>query len=159
MAKRKQENEATLPTERDFDPIGCDLDAQCAWKNFGGLTLDDAKVKFRENALCCQEDFMFMGCKAFAFYFPVIEDYLLSAPDVEDDDDYEAWILSQCIQAQFERDNVGDIRHLADHAIELADFVRQNIRRFGATDEERCRIADAWTDMVGHVEAYMKRSL
>jgi hypothetical protein len=64
-----------LPTERDFDPWHGNLDAQCAWRHFGGLTLDQAHARFRENPLGYQEDFMFMGPVAFAFYFPVIEDY------------------------------------------------------------------------------------
>lgn len=37
-----------LPSERDFDPYGGDLDAQCAWRNFGGLTLEEAIRRFRE---------------------------------------------------------------------------------------------------------------
>lgn len=35
-----------LPKERDFDPYGGGLDEQCAWRNFGGLTLDEAYHKF-----------------------------------------------------------------------------------------------------------------
>jgi hypothetical protein len=72
---------SSLPTEQDFDPWGGDLDAQCAWRNFGGLAIDRAKAKFRENPLLYQEDFMFMGTKAFAYYFPVIEEYLRTIPD------------------------------------------------------------------------------
>ncbi len=39
---------SNLPSERDFDPYGGDLDAQCAWRNFGGLTLEEATRRFRE---------------------------------------------------------------------------------------------------------------
>ncbi|MBL8820867.1 MAG: hypothetical protein JNL96_20010 [Planctomycetaceae bacterium] len=73
--------EIPLPTEADFDPYGGDLDAQCAWRNFGGLTLDEATNKFRERPEIYQEDFMFMGGKAFAFYFPVVEAYLRNFPE------------------------------------------------------------------------------
>ena len=97
-----QEN--SLPTERDFDPWSGDLDAQCAWRNFGGLTIEQAKAKFCENPLRYQEDFMFMGGKAFAYYFPVVEDYLRSIPDAASEDDHEAWILAHCIRNQFDRD-------------------------------------------------------
>ena len=34
-----------LPTERDFAPSGA-LDEQCAWRHFGGLTLEEAYGKF-----------------------------------------------------------------------------------------------------------------
>ncbi len=56
-----------LPTERDFDPYGGELDAQCAWKNFGGPTLDEAHAKFREHPECYREKLMAMGGKAFAY--------------------------------------------------------------------------------------------
>ena len=68
--------QAKLPSEGDFDPYhGC-LDAQCAWRNFGGLDLDSAYRKFCENPSYYQEDFMFMGPAAFTFYFPVVDRYL-----------------------------------------------------------------------------------
>ena len=34
--------DASLPTERDFDPYGGDLDCQHALKIFGGMPLDQA---------------------------------------------------------------------------------------------------------------------
>lgn len=64
---------AALPTEKDFDPIGGSLDAQSAWKHFGGLTLEEVNRKFRENPFYYEEAFMWMGGKAFDFYFPVID--------------------------------------------------------------------------------------
>ncbi len=146
---------SALPTERDFDPFRGDLDAQCAWKNFGGLSIDQAKAKFCENPLNYQEDFMWMGGKAFAYYFPVIEDYLRSATDV-DDDDHEAWILSHCIQMQFDESNLSHVRHLAAQVIDLADFVRDNIRRFGADDNERKHVADAWAELVRHIRTVVE---
>jgi hypothetical protein len=142
-----------LPTERDFDPWSGDLDAQCAWRNFGGLRIDQAEAKFRENPQCYQEDFMFMGGKAFAYYFPVIEDYLRAVPDVVSDDDHESWILAHCIRNQFDRDNLGHVRHLSARVLGLAGFVHNNIRRFGADDEERQRVAEAWTELVRQVQA------
>ena len=33
-------SEMSLPTENDFDPCGGNLDAKWAWKNFGGLTIE-----------------------------------------------------------------------------------------------------------------------
>ncbi len=83
------DNAAILPTEQHFDPYGGDLDAQCAWRNFGGLTIEEAKVKFCEHPEIHQEDFMFMGGKAFAYYYPVIDSYLRETPLLppEDRDD------------------------------------------------------------------------
>src|SRR5438046_1075541 len=93
----------SLPTELDFNPWGPDaLDAQRAWRNFSGLTLDKAAKKFRERPCTYQEDFMFMGTKAFVFYFPIIEDYLREIGSAYEGDDHEAWILAHCILNQFE---------------------------------------------------------
>jgi hypothetical protein len=144
------DRDSSLPVECDFDPWGGDLDAQCAWKNFGGLTIHQAKARFRENPLYYQEDFMFMGGKAFAYYFPVIDDYLRTVPDIETDDDHEARILADCIRNQFDHD-LSHVRHLSARVLDLADYVRRNIRRFGADDNERQCVAEAWTDLVRHV--------
>ena len=62
--------------ESDFDPVGGDLDAQYAWKNFGELTLKQAYDLFLTNPIHYQEDFMFMGGTAFDYYFPVIDRYI-----------------------------------------------------------------------------------
>ncbi|MDB5337269.1 MAG: hypothetical protein JWN70_2888 [Planctomycetaceae bacterium] len=146
-----------LPTERDFNPLGDNVDDQHAWKAFGGLTLDQARAKFLENPQYYQEDFMFMGGKAFAYYFPVIEEYLKSAPDGCNDDDsdgdHEAWILSHCIKQHFEGADLPHVRHLIPRVIALADFVQGNIGRFGYYEQERKRVADAWNELIQHVIA------
>jgi len=143
----------SLPTERDFDPWHGNLDAQSAWRNFGGLTLDETHAKFRENPLYYQEDFMFMGGTAFEYYFSVVEDHLRGESSSEGDDDREAWILAHCIRTQFDGENLVRVRHLAPRVLELANYVRDNIGRFGADDNEHQRVADAWTELVDHVEA------
>src|SRR5262245_51618579 len=94
-----------LPQKQDFVVSANDLDGRCAWENFGGLTLEEANKKFRENPLIYQEDFMFMGGKAFAFYFPVIESFLRETPAGLDSEETQAWILAKCIHAHF-TDNV-----------------------------------------------------
>ncbi len=62
-----------LPTERDFNPLSDTTDAKCAWENFGRLSRVKAYERFLEHPLNFQEDFMFMGGVAFAYYYPVIE--------------------------------------------------------------------------------------
>lgn len=145
--------DGSLPAESDFDPWGGDLDAQSAWRKFGGLTLEEAKVRFRENPLSYQEDFMFMGGKAFAYYFPVIEDYLRTVADIEGDDDHEAWILAHCIRNQFDRDDLRYVRHLSAGVLDLADYVHTNIHLFGADEKQRRRVSQAWTELVQQVRA------
>jgi hypothetical protein len=107
-----------LPTKNDFDPWEGDLDAETAWRNFGGLTLAEAHSKFRERPEIYQEDFMFMGGKAFAFYFSVIEDYLRQTPEAEsEDDDRQAWILAKCIHNQFNAGTSIHVETLVDRVI------------------------------------------
>ena len=140
-----------LPSERDFDPYVGDLDAQHAWKQFGGLTLEQARSKFLENPMFYQEDFMFMGGKAFAYYFPVIEDYLKSVPEGTNDHDHEAWILSCGISAHFQGRDLPHVDHLIPRVLALADIVLGNIDRFGDSQVERNRVAGGWSDLVRQV--------
>ncbi|MCY2989927.1 MAG: hypothetical protein NTY19_18955 [Planctomycetota bacterium] len=142
----------SLPTESDFDPHGGDLDAQCAWRNFGGLTVEKAKARFNEAPEVYQEDFMFMGTNAFVFYFPVLDDYLRNVPDQENDGDYQSWVISQCILAQFEADAIGRLRALVPAILDLARFVRDNVRRFGSDEAERQRVADGWVGLLHQIE-------
>lgn len=144
-----------LPTEQDFDPYGGDLDAQCAWRNFGGLTLDEANRKFREAPEIYQEDFMFMGGKAFAFYYPVIDSYLRETPEIPEDerfDDRYAWILAHCIANQFECSTLSDVRHLKSEILDLAGFVRRNIALFGE-DTGQFNVDVAWEQLERHLGA------
>lgn len=153
MSKRSRSLMAErLPTKADFISHCEDLDQICAWKHFGGLTLDEAKMRFAENPLYFQEDFMFMGTKAFLFYFPVLEDHLRSIPDGESEDDWESWIIAQCIRAQLNDDTIVRLRPIVDSIVKLAGFVRDNVRRFGCDDAERQRVADAWVELVHHIE-------
>ncbi|MBA4030163.1 MAG: hypothetical protein C0478_04610 [Planctomyces sp.] len=142
----------SLPSEQDFVPHPNDLDAACAWRNFGGLTIDEAKAKFRDRPEIHQEDFTFMGGKAFAYYFPVIEDYLKSNADDEYDDDHHAWILAMGIQNQSAPHNVVHVRHLSERILELSQYVRGNIDRFGENDAERQRVAEAWADLTRMIQ-------
>jgi hypothetical protein len=146
--------EPRLPTEHDFNPWNDPTDAHAAWHDFGGLTLDEAYAKFCDNSLYYQEDFMFMGGKAFAYYFPVIEKYLRHVPDVSPcgADDREAWILAKCIENQFRGDNAPHVQHLKERVLDLANFVREHLHRFGEDGDERQKIANAWSELVAHVK-------
>ena len=95
---------------------------------------------------------MFMGAKAFLYYFPVLDHYLRNALDEGSEDDCESWIISQCIQFQFEPETMDRLRPLIPAIVDLAGFVRDNIHRFGCDDSERQRVSDAWGDLVRHIE-------
>ncbi len=69
---------ATRPPTADEINVFDSLDERCAVKNFLGKDLEQARSLFAENFLRYQEDLMWMGPKAFAFYVPAAINYLLS---------------------------------------------------------------------------------
>lgn len=141
-----------LPNEHDFDPYGGCLDCQRAWRNFGGLTIEQARAKFLENPSYYQEDFMFMGGRAFAYYFSVVEDYLRSVPPGPNDDDREAWILAHGIKNHFTGIDLPHVQHLNDRILALAEFVVGNLDRFG--EKQDCdRVAEAWSELRDKVKS------
>jgi hypothetical protein len=137
----------SLPTEKDFDPWRGNLDAQWAWRNFGGLTLEAAKEKFPQKPECYQEDFMSIGSRAFSFYFPVIETYLIDTPVEYEGWDRCAWILAHAIKSQLQRETKSIVLHLLPRIRHLILFVRQNIERFDNEAEGQSRILLAWTEL------------
>lgn len=140
-----------LPNEHDFDPYGGCLDRQNAWHNFGGLTIEQARTRFLENPFIYQEDFMFMGGRAFAYYFSIIEDYLRSVPPGPNDDDREGWILAHCIKNHFAGIDLPHVQHLVGRIRALAEFVLTNLDRFGQESDGQ-RVADAWWELLDHLQ-------
>lgn len=135
-----------LPSEHDFDPFGGCLDAQSAWRHFGGLTRTQANERFQENPLRYQEDFMFMGGVAFAYYYPVIERFLCDARVADECVDRQAWILAWGIMIQF-RTNGGQLRHLVPPILALAKHVRNNLAAYDPWEGEQVRIDTAWNEL------------
>jgi hypothetical protein len=74
-----------LPTAEEINVFDT-LDERHAVDVFLGKDLEQAEALFRENFLYYQEDLMFMGPKAFAFYVPAAIRYLLSADSSGDFD-------------------------------------------------------------------------
>ncbi len=142
----------SLPTRDDFDPWGGDLDAKHAWKMFGGLTLEEARMVFLDCPESRQEDFMFMGGKAFAYYFPIIEDYL-RAPQCEgtEEDDRQAWILARGILNQFSMSPRSYLLPLVPRIIELSRYVQENCPP--EHEHEHNKISVAWAEVEATAKA------
>lgn len=154
----------TLPTYGDFDPWNGHPDALWAHGIFGGLTIPEAIQKYRERPDVYQEAFMFMGDKAFAYYFPVLEDFVYSCPDLtcekEDWEDPCAWILAHGIKAHFDGSGHQAVQHLAERIIELARFVQNNLHRFEPDSLDVYgvhgphSVSDAWAELVETVQSH-----
>ena len=147
------EKRSELPTEQDFDPYGGDLDAQCAWKKFGGLTLDEAHVKFREHPECYREELMAMGGKAFSYYFPVIDSYIRETELLPEGvrDDRETWIIPHGLIYQFSGWNEPYVRHLRKDVLRLCVFVRSNLVLFADSQDEEKEIDEQWEALEVHL--------
>ena len=137
----------TLPSESDFDPFGGCLDAQHAWRQFGGLALEDAYAKFIEGPIFYQEDFMFMGGRAFAFYFPVLDRYLqtyrVGEGPGEKDDSYAA-IIGAGFSTQLASPTSRELDSIRDHIRSLAEYVRSHLGLLAEQTDEQRRIDNYW---------------
>ncbi|MBL9142869.1 MAG: hypothetical protein JNM99_04225 [Verrucomicrobiaceae bacterium] len=134
----------SLPSVQDFDPFGGDLDAQSAWRSFGGLSIADALARFRENPIHYQEDFMFMGGRAFVFYFPVLDAFLREFRLTEHEDDSQAAIIGSGIAAQFRWPTASHLVPIRPAIRSLADYVCSHTEQLAADPEEQRRIARDW---------------
>lgn len=133
-----------LPFKSDFGAADGCLDQICAWENFGGLDLDAAYSRFMERPEIYQEDFMFMGWKAFLFYFPVLEKYLYEVERCDDLDLTEAWILGACVESQLGRRSMKKHPDLRRRLSKLSEHVQSDSDRFAADSEQKLQIAIQW---------------
>jgi hypothetical protein len=137
----------SLPTRDDF---GGGLDAASAWEDFGGKSLEEAYEHFCAVPESRQEDFMWMGERAFRFYYPVIDRYLCSLdPLSEDDWSRPAWILATCIQMHF--DCHEDMSGLHESILSLCDYVAAHLDHYSLNSSEQAEIAGAWSDLRAQV--------
>lgn len=151
-----------LPGEREFDPQEGDLDAQVAWENFGGLNLQEAYRKFEQRPDVYQEDFMFMGGKAFAYYFPVLERYLMVTPVWREDEETQ-WCqilgLGSAIQVQFTGDCLPEVKQLVPRVLPLIAHVKESIEVYVASGhpyysdpEIYGHVVEEWDDLESLLE-------
>ena len=73
---------------------------------------------------------MFMGPKAFAYYFPVIDRYLRDVHGEESDGDCHAGILGSAIAGQLAAPAPPSLRSIASEVAELASHVLENLARY-----------------------------
>ena len=143
-----------LPSEHDFDPWGGDLDAQCALKNFGGMSLQLAYELFLSSPEFYQADFMYMGWEAFAYYFPVVDRYLRSVTSEDEWDDCEAAILGSAVKSQLDREGVTFTPHFLNEIEELSSFVQSSVVRYSKSESEQARIRKSWEKIDKKLEKY-----
>ncbi|MCE0498234.1 MAG: hypothetical protein LV481_09855 [Methylacidiphilales bacterium] len=124
----------SLPTQEDFGDM-VDLDIATAWKRFGNKTLEEAYNLFDTNPLCYQEDLMWMGDKAFVFYFPIALRFILSENAKGACDAVSS--IATMLEFRFEYGAAGikevfpDIRSLCDYVISHYELFDINAEIYG----------------------------
>lgn len=118
-----------MPTESDIN-VHDSLDERVARDHFLGKTVEEAEALFRENSAYYQEDLMWMGPRAFAYYLQSVVNYLKSEHAAEDDhfiDSLHSLVMFRSDEEEFSL-AVKPLR-------ELVDYVINNYEKF-AVDHE-----------------------
>jgi len=141
----------SVPTVEDFtvtEKPEEDLDGFSAWKNFGGRSLDEAYATFCLCPAARQEDFMWMGDRAFVFYFPVIDRYLREE-ERKCEFDGETYILAHCIGMHLPL-GAPEVRAVESRLLRLCDFVLdgvQGLQERGGRSRSVHEVTSAWRDL------------
>lgn len=106
------------------------------------------------NPLHFQEDFMFMGSRAFEYYLPVVDRYLREVFD-DQSDDCVAAILGCGVAAQFDWNYSALSRAVVAEIKALSKFVRSNLPRFSPSPLEQGRIDKEWKLVEEKIIAYV----
>lgn len=140
-------NNQNVPTEADFDPYDGCLDCQHAWRTFGGMSIEEAFQKFIEHPSFHQEDFMFMGGRAFVYYFPVLDRYLRDfRADEDSNDSYDssAAIIGGGLSVQLLSKTSHELDSIMEEILSLVDYVRSHATILAVDLDEQQRIDSEW---------------
>ena len=120
-------NMTTIPTKKDINPTPGNLDELTALKHFHGKSQSEAANLFFECPTYYEEDLKWMGSKAFAFYFPSMEPYLLSEASEDDSDIINA--LANTLQIRLKQDPQS-IKGCLVTALRILDYISENMQKF-----------------------------
>ena len=120
-------NMTTIPTKKDINPTPGNLDELTALKHFNGKSQSEAANLFFECPTYYEEDLKWMGSKAFAFYFPSMEPYLLSEASEDDSDIINA--LANTLQIRLKQDPQS-IKGCLVPALRILDYISENMQKF-----------------------------
>jgi len=124
-----------IPTEHDWGNPYDGLDVEWAHKHFFGKTIEEAEELFVENALCYQEDIMWMPSIPFRYYVHAYMNYLLGEQSKHDTDaascflgliEFKLDLLQDAPSIVWARDNQNDIRDVWVRVKETIEHIRKN---------------------------------
>ncbi|TDU70565.1 hypothetical protein EI77_02610 [Prosthecobacter fusiformis] len=109
----------TIPTLEDWHSEPWDLDVAYAFGDFNGKTVEESVLLFEENAICYQEDLMWMPSRVFGYYLRAYIAYLLSHASTGDSDGASCFLGLIEHKLQLEPANVrplwSEIRPVIEH--------------------------------------------
>jgi hypothetical protein len=160
FTKRKVRPVMKLPTIEDFtsDPEN-DLDGEFAWRQFGGLTVDEAYDKFCERPDLRPEDFMAMGDAAFVFYFPVIDRYMRQK-EPQEEFDLAAHFLASAISEHVSQRRAL-VRRVYGQIIDLCNFVLDALKSANdemSRDRSLKEIEQVWLELLNKTSGLVNSS-
>lgn len=119
-----------IPTREEINPIAEDLDGQTALKHFYGKSQSEAAKLFFGSELDAMnyiDDLRWMGSKAFSFYFPSVEPYLLSQESKEDSDAIN--VMIGVLEGRMEQEHQ-TIKDCLTHVLRILTYVSGNMAKF-----------------------------
>lgn len=141
----------TLPTREEISPtLGLDLDERVALDHFFGKTQSEASALFFEYSTYYEGDLRWMGSKAFVYYFPSLEPYILSEKSEGDPDIVNA--LMGTVKSRLEDDPLS-IRDCQIPVLRILTFIRENFKKFDVNPEIYGDLSSELSDLIEKVQA------
>jgi hypothetical protein len=141
----------SLPTREDISPTsGVDLDERAALEHFFGKSQSEAAALFFESPEYFADDLMWMGRKAFAFYFPSLEPYITSQESAGDSDIINA--LLGTLKTRLDDDPVS-IKDCRAPVLRMLVFARENLGKFQVDPCINGDVAGELSDLIEKVKA------
>ena len=117
-----------LPSFADLSPTqGENLDEKLAAEHFLGKSASQAETLFRENAIHYAGDLIWMGDKAFAFYFPAFSRFLESTHADGDADALNSLASVIAFRAEHEPQSITGAR---DAVLSALNYCADNYSKF-----------------------------
>jgi hypothetical protein len=141
-----------LPTEDEIN-VHNSLDEISASQHFLNKTLEQAEDLFRENSAYYQEDLMWMGPRAFAFYLQAAINYLRSEHSAGDAH------MIDCLHeiVVFRSDEEGFLLAI-DRINEMIDYVIDNYDKFDADKDIYGDLIGKYTELQSQLKDITKKN-
>lgn len=127
-----------LPTEQEINPEGNSYDGQMAVNHFLRKTREQITLELATRLhWYFYEDYLWMGSRAFCFYFPAVADYVTTAKartDYQVVDNF-CWVIESRLKSDF-----AQIRDAFPAIIRFAEYVLTHFEEYQEDEELRERL-------------------